>query len=328
MAKRLAIVGLGGWATSMHLPVCKRLQAQGRAQYVGLCDSDAAKAERVANDFGGKPYTEIDKMIAAEKPDGVILIVKPPMTPGLIEKAIQLQVPFLTEKPPTPSEAVHRALIKGVANLPHVIGYNRRFTPYAIKAKQWLDGHAVETIEGSFCRSRRMESDFTGTAVHGIDVTLHLAGSPIREARLESAPATGVRNLFLTAWTKENCRIALTISPNAARSDETYVLRSATRGAVVRHPSEGTDPGAATLLESGAAPRQLSPREFEIPDTDWQGLNGILAEHQNFIELLEGKQRAIATLQDTLNTQIICDAFKSLPADNRRHVKEITFEEK
>jgi predicted dehydrogenase len=325
VTKRLAIVGLGGWASSMHLPVCRRLQEEGRARYSGLCDLDEAKARAATAGLGGKPYTDLEEMLAAERPDGLVILVKPDATPRLIRGAIELGIPFLSEKPPAPSVAVHRALMEGAKRLTHVIAYNRRFTPYAAKAKEWLAGQPLQSVEAAMCRFRRREADFTDTAVHAIDAALFLAGSPIVEARVEIIRKDAIVNLFLTAWTAGNCRIQLVITPDAAFTEEAYTVRATARSARIEHPLRGTDTGRVRLFEENVLRHDLAARDFGMREDDWPSLSGILAEHQAFLELLEGKRPSPATLEDTLNTQVLREACQGIPADKSRYVREIAF---
>jgi len=323
--KRLAIVGLGGWATSMHLPACRVIQEAGQACYCGLCDREEGRARQAAAFLGGTAYTDLERMLQAEQPDGLVILVKPDATPGVIAQAIKWQIPFLTEKPPATSVQVHRQLMEAAGALPHVIAYNRRFTPYAASARAWLQGHPLQTVEANFCRFRRLEADFTGTAVHGIDAVLFLAGGRLAEARLEAVRKDTICNLFMTAWTRENCRIQLTVAPDSAFTTEEYVMRSTRRNARIAHPWQGRDPGRVCLYEDDRLRQDLTAGDFDLAADDWPSLSGIRAEHENFIDLIGGQGPSLATLQDTLNTQILRESFGAVPAGQSRHVVEIPF---
>jgi predicted dehydrogenase len=327
MRKRLAVIGLGGWACSMHVPVFRRLQEEGRAEYCGLCDRDESKAKRAALEIKkGNVYTDLDQMLASEKPDGLIILVKPDAAPGLIQRAIELRLPFLTEKPPSTSVLVHQRLIDGAKDLPHVIAYNRRFTPYAVKANEWLSGLSLQTVDSSFCRFHRLEPDFTGTAVHAIDSVLFLAGNPVAEARIEAVKKDTVFNFFITAWTKSNCRLSILVTPDTPCNEETYSMRATSRCVRIFHPLGEKDAGRVQLFEGNQVQQELAARDFGISESDRSAFNGILNEHRHFIDVLEGRQRSLSTLQDTLNTQIIREACAGLLTNGVRQVKELVFE--
>jgi predicted dehydrogenase len=327
MPKRLAVIGLGGWASSMHVPVFRRLQEEGRAEYCGLCDRDESKAQRAALEIKkGKVYTDLDHMLASEKPDGMIILVKPDAAPALIQRAIELRLPFLTEKPPSTSVPVHQRLIDGVKDLPHVIAYNRRFTPHTAKAREWLSALPLQNVDASFCRFRRLEPDFTGTAVHAIDSVLFLAGNPVAEARIEAVKKDTVFNFFITAWTKGNCRLSILVTPDTACAEETYSMRATSRSAKIFHPLGEKDMGHVQLFDGNQMQQDLTARDFGISDSDRPAFNGILNEHRHFLDVLEGRQRSFSTLQDTLNTQIIREACAGLLSNAARQAKEIVFE--
>ncbi|HOE65980.1 MAG TPA: Gfo/Idh/MocA family oxidoreductase, partial [Candidatus Hydrogenedentes bacterium] len=70
---RLCIIGAGNLSTRRIYPY---IGAAG-AQLVGVCDLDAGKAARNARLWGGTPYGNVDTMLDAERPDGVIVCVGP-----------------------------------------------------------------------------------------------------------------------------------------------------------------------------------------------------------------------------------------------------------
>lgn len=325
MLKRLGIVGLGGWATSMHLPVCRRLFEEGRAVYCGLCDQDDAKARKAAEFLEGRPYSGLSEMIKTERPDGLIILVKPDVTPVLIESAIELRMPFLTEKPPSPSVQVHKDLMEKAREVPHVVAYNRRYTPFTAKAREWMAGQPLQTVEAVFSRHRRREPDFTGTAVHGIDTILYLAGGCLESARLETVQTSTVRNYFMTAWTRERCRISLSVTPDSASNEEEYTVRGATRAARIVHPQQAPNLGSVRLLDENRMQGDLGPGDFGCTERDLPELSGIRDEHLHFIGLLEGRNSSSSTLQDTLNTQIIREAFGQMLSGEARQTRAISF---
>jgi myo-inositol 2-dehydrogenase / D-chiro-inositol 1-dehydrogenase len=323
VVKRIAIVGAGAWASAMHFPACRRLREQGLAEYCGVCDCDQSKAQRAADLLDGKPYTELAQMLASERPDGLIILVKPDATPHLIQTAIDRRLPFLTEKPPATSVSVHQRLMEAAGDLPHVIAYNRRFTPYVAKAREWIDQRSLQSVEASLCRFRRLDADFTSTAVHAIDAALFLAGSRVAEARIEAVRRDSVTNLFLSAWTVDNCHISLVVTPNSGFNDEEYTLRTTSRNARVVHPQDDKHTGRVCLFEDGQLREDLSARDIGMEDLP--SVSGIVGEQRHFIGLLEGRCASMATLRDTLNTQIIREACAGLRDGKPRELKEIAF---
>src|SRR4051812_17101536 len=68
---RICIIGAGSLSSRRIYPY---IGAAG-AQLVGVCDLNAEHAARNARRFGGRPYTDMEQMLDAEQPDGVMVCI-------------------------------------------------------------------------------------------------------------------------------------------------------------------------------------------------------------------------------------------------------------
>jgi len=98
---RLCIIGAGGLSSNRIYPY---IGAAG-GQLVGVCDLDEEKAARNARRFGGAVYSDFKKMLAGQKPDGVLVCVGPQAHAQLAIEIMRLGYPVYTEKPPAESAA-------------------------------------------------------------------------------------------------------------------------------------------------------------------------------------------------------------------------------
>ena len=98
---RIAIVGAGALASRRIYPY---IEAAGE-QLVGVCDKVRGRAERNACLFGGNIYTDLDTMLDAESPDGVIICIGPEAHAALTPVVLRRGIPMYTEKPPAPDAA-------------------------------------------------------------------------------------------------------------------------------------------------------------------------------------------------------------------------------
>ena len=64
--------------------------------------------------------------------------------------------------------------------MPHQVAFNRRYTPLVVELKRRLAGATIQHIDCQFYRVGRTGSDFTTTAIHGIDTVRFLAGCDLR----------------------------------------------------------------------------------------------------------------------------------------------------
>ena len=142
MTLNVAVVGLGGIGTR-HTDI---YHADDRCDVVAVCDAIADKADAVADRYGCKAYSSVNEMIQREQID-----IASVCTAGVenggdhYEPTMALLgagIPVLGEKPisnliPEAREMVALATEK---NLRYGINLNHRFTPAAVRAKEWVDG--------------------------------------------------------------------------------------------------------------------------------------------------------------------------------------------
>ena len=98
---RIAIVGAGSLSTKRIYP---NIGAAG-AQLVAVCDLDAEKAERNSRRYGGRPFEDLEIMLDAIDPDGVIVCIGPEAHAEVASRVLKLGYPVYTEKPPAGSAA-------------------------------------------------------------------------------------------------------------------------------------------------------------------------------------------------------------------------------
>src|SRR6266542_3643694 len=183
---RLCIVGAGGLSTSRIYP---NVGAAG-AELVGVCDLDREKAERNARRFGGTPYIDLEQMLAAEKPDGVILCIGPRQHAELAPVVMRLGFPVYTEKPPAPS-AAHALAVARVSRETGMLcttAFKKRYNVAYNRAREWIRSFpeedllslSVDYASGPY-RSQGDEHPFLlDFAIHLIDLVGYLFGDVSR----------------------------------------------------------------------------------------------------------------------------------------------------
>lgn len=303
----------------MHLPALGPLARKQSVAYVGVCDLYLAAAQRYASALAQgettpSVFADIDEMLRQVRPDGVLVLVPPEAASTAIERVGAHRIPFLTEKPPAPDTVSHRRLIDRVGDLPHIVAYNRRHSPYVRQAKAWMDGRSIQSVTVLFSRYQRREPDFTTTAVHAIDTAWYLAGGDLATVRVEAAPAGQAISYFVSGWTRTGVRLDILMTPDTASAIEHYIVRSAARTVVVSYPQlQMMDvPGYVELHEQNRIVSRMSAVEFGIDAKDFPALGGILGEQETFCKMLRGEVRPDSTLAGTLQTQQVREALRQL----------------
>lgn len=105
---RLAFIGAGGFATSSIYPNIHKVP---QIDLVAVCDLDRAKAERAARNFGAREvYTDAEKMLDEQQPDGVFVIGPAPMQYEVAPIVLRRGIPVYVEKPSANTSAQAREL--------------------------------------------------------------------------------------------------------------------------------------------------------------------------------------------------------------------------
>ena len=334
---RLAIIGCGEWSSRMHLPALGKLARTQDVGFVAVCDLEKERAETYARQLAQRAgqaevpavHSDLKKMLEACRPDGVLVLVGPAAASAVIGVVAEKGVAFLTEKPPAAYSAAHRCLIDQVKDLPHVVGYNRRHAPYIQQAIRWLANAQVQCVTCLFSRCRRREADFTTTAVHAIDTVRYLAGAAFTRLRIDAAPAGQAVSYFVNGWADNGARIDILMTPDTASAVEHYIVRSQERTGFVSFPQVGMMdvPGFVELHEENKVVARMTPADFGIESDDFPTLGGILAEQTLFCQALRGQAKPIATLANTLQTQLVREALSRLLAEGGRGTIDMDFEE-
>lgn len=199
---RVAVVGAGGIANGIHLPVLKRLES---ADVSHVCDLSSYKA-KVASERFGIPNTygshaamlesnpEIDAVFVLTQPDALFRVASDCMTRGL---------PVFMEKPMgvTAYQARTLASIARENNVLLHVGYNRRYVPLVVEVERRMrELTTVTQVEGRFYKNSSpafyggCASAFTCDVIHCVDLVRHIAGASTVQscATLESANNSGL----------------------------------------------------------------------------------------------------------------------------------------
>lgn len=308
--KKIIIVGVGRWSSRMHLPAILSLVEGKKIEVVGVCDLNSEEANQYAKKVNCKLISSsFDDLITQSKPDGAVLLVPPKVMPVMIEKCIKNNLIFLCEKPPAPDSATHKQLIEMSNGLSHIVGYNRRFSPFINQALRWSENKKIDSINCDFSRVSRTKEDFSTTFIHGIDTVIYLSKSQPQKIYAEIQYKENYENIFLFGNMKNGCAIFIRIMPNTASSQERYQLRGDSLSIDLSF-SQGVSidsPGYAELHLNDTIVEHKTPIDYQLQYDDFIGLGGFTFEHQAFYELLNGGNIVASTLNSTFSSQLVRD---------------------
>ena len=141
MTLRIGIVGMGNIGNT-HARVYQELPD---VKVVAVCDIIKERADRAAETYGAKAFYSVQEMLAS----GIQLDACSMCTAGVENggdhykptmELLEAGIPVLGEKPISNeiAKAEEMVALAKKKNLPYAINLNHRFTPAAIRAKQWV----------------------------------------------------------------------------------------------------------------------------------------------------------------------------------------------
>ncbi|MFI0738362.1 Gfo/Idh/MocA family protein [Streptomyces sp. NPDC021100] len=136
--KRAAMVGLGGQATSDHLPGLAQCH---RAELVGVCDIDADRVAAVAGRHQVPGFTTVERLLREARPDFVIAAVPHHAGREVVAACAEAGVHVLKEKPfaTDPHQATELAGLCEKAGIELMVTVQRRFHPVYTAGLQLLE---------------------------------------------------------------------------------------------------------------------------------------------------------------------------------------------
>jgi len=140
---RLAIAG-AGVIGRRHIQL---MREHSECELVAIADPMPAAAA-VATDLGVAAYPSLDDLLAAERPDAVIVAtpnaLHVPQAAALLERG----VPVLVEKPLAESVAAGEQLLRSVhqTGVPLLVGHHRRHSAAIVAARECIDAGALGRI--------------------------------------------------------------------------------------------------------------------------------------------------------------------------------------
>jgi predicted dehydrogenase len=200
---RLAVIGVGliGRRHAAHVA------AERGAKLTALVDPSPAAAE-IAETFGASWFASFAELVAADRPDGVIIA-----TPNQLHvrhglEAVEAGIPTIIEKPIADEVAQAQTLVDAAekAGVALLVGHHRRYNPMIRKAKEIIASGRlgrVLTLHGSFWVSK--PDDYFEVAwrrekgagpvflnlIHDVDLFRYLCGDIVSVQALESNVVRG-----------------------------------------------------------------------------------------------------------------------------------------
>lgn len=135
----VGLIGAGGFAKGMHLPNLKKIS--NLYLILAICDVDGLNAKNTAQKFKAKYCTtNYDDILKDENIDLVMITLPHNLHSKVAVEAARAGKAVFCEKPMALNEKELNELVKTLkeTKVPYLVGFNRRFSPFAKKIKELI----------------------------------------------------------------------------------------------------------------------------------------------------------------------------------------------
>lgn len=187
---KIGIIGAGNYTSAMVVPCLTKAGA--KIKYIASAGGLTAKT--MAKKAGAEYATSDYQVILKDPEVGMVIITtRHNLHAKMVKEALESEKSIFVEKPlclhPEELEEISKAYQKAGKGVTLTVGYNRRFSPFAVKLKQMIgEGpkNIIATMNAGFIPKNNWVHDLEvgggriiGEACHFIDLCSYLAGSKV-----------------------------------------------------------------------------------------------------------------------------------------------------
>ncbi|WP_460448850.1 Gfo/Idh/MocA family protein [Alsobacter sp. SYSU BS001988] len=335
---RLALVG-AGLIGREHAAL---IAAHPGVTLAAVCDPSPEAAE-LARRMGAPCHADLQSMLDATRPDGVIVALPNQLHEPVAVACIERGLPCLVEKPVADSVASAFAIVQASerTGVPVLVGHQRRHSPDIRAAKKTIEDGSLGPLvavngmtlfdkpDGYFVDWRRKPGGgvLLINLIHDIDVLRWLVGEieSVRAFTSSAVRGFAVEDTASLAIRFENGALGSFVISDAAVSPWAWEYTS---GQALYHP---TQPGACLFLAGRKASLSVSDLylwRHDKPDGDWQ--DPLVREHRapersltyvnqldHFLDVIRGDAAPLTSARDGMLTLAATLAAARAGQENR-----------
>jgi predicted dehydrogenase len=323
MTFKICLIGCGQIAMGYHGSACQYYATQhADVTLAACCDIDLCKAMDFRNRFGfQRYYQDYIAMLDKEKPDAVCLLVPPDKTSEMSSVILDKGYPLITEKPPGRTLEDFDQMIAAAKrkNTPNQVAFNRRYTPLLCTLKDYLSKHfkptEIQHIRYDFLRVNRLDTDFSTTAIHGIDAARFLIDTDYRQIHFhyQEFPELGpsVANILMDCTFTSGATGQLNFCPVAGVVVERATIHACNHTFFLNLPiwNAFDAPGRLMHLEKGKVVFDATGPQISGSDEEFI-LNGFYGENASFFDDIRTGKRPKGSLETGRQSVEIADFIR------------------
>jgi predicted dehydrogenase len=294
VSARLPVGVIGVGALGQHH--ARHLAALDEVKLVGVCDTDPARAAKIAGEHKGASFTDIDDLL--KRVEAVTVAVPTPAHFEVGMRALERGVPVLMEKPLAATLAEADDLIAAAERkqVQLQVGHIERYNRALRAAEPYLDGpRYIESLRLAPFQPRGTDvAVVLDLMIHDLDLVLHLTGSTATEVRASGLPVLSPHLDIANARVEfANGAVALATASRVARErirrlrlfqpNGYFSLDLASGGGEFMRLRPGWQPGTGRELAD-----VVERIELQAPEAD-----ALALELQSFVHAVRGQHEVV-----------------------------------
>ena len=332
---RIGVIGCGFYAQN-HLNAWRDLAAEG-AQLTAVCDVDPAKAKAAGETFGVPGYTDVQKMLGAEKLDAVDIVTRQDTHRAIAEASIANGVATIVQKPFAPTWEDATAIVDAAkkAGVWLAVHENFRYQAPLRAVRKVIDsgvigqpswaritfrtGFDVYKTQPYFYDEERFVIADVG--VHVLDVSRFLLGDVAHiscETQRRNPKVRGEDTATMLLRHESGAVSIVEVTYEASRADdyfpETLMEIEGPRGSIIVTSGcrmKVTSDGRATESDIGAPLLSWTSHPWHVSQ------EGAMGACRHFLDCLQRGVPAETRGEDNLRTYALVDAAYRAAAEHR-----------
>jgi predicted dehydrogenase len=315
---RVALIGAGEMANSVHYPSLAEFTD---VELVGLCDVVAEKRSATAAKFGiRQTFADYRQMLKAVEPQAAYILMPPHQLFDVTVDCLEAGLHVFIEKPPglttfQTTELARHAEKNGCLTM---VGFNRRFIPLLVRAKQAvLERGPIIQCTSTFMKSapdllyyRGAIDTLTCDAIHAVDALRWMGGEVKRLVSHVAAFGSSRENAWNALVEFESGAVGH-LCANWAVGARIHTFEMHGVGISARiDPGTGSDPRSFARIQHDGHEMILTSEEA-AGSTALHKAYGFYQESRHFIDCLQSGQQPQTHFADAAETMMLVDRIRN-----------------
>ncbi len=318
---KICVIGCGNMSKGGHGPSFKKYyEDYADVCLAACCDLNEEAAKEYKEKFGfEKYYTDYNKMLEAEKPDVVALIVPVQFTKSMAIDIMKKGFNIILEKPPGKNiDEINEMIAQAKESNVNVrVAFNRRYVPLLLKLKEMIKatGEEIFNITYQMYRCGRYDKDFATTAIHAIDAVKYIAEADYKRVDIsyQERPDKGenVKNIYLDCKLEKDIHANIDLVPiggamfervSVNTNDHTFFLN-------IPIPKSYDRPGELLHFEKRELVEKIDGATLVDSDEYFEGA-GFYNENRLFFEHIRNSDEIICDLESAIQSVELEDCVR------------------